>query len=302
MSFKQIECVVMVARLKSFTKAAQKLKMTQPALSQSINALEKQIGAPLFDRTIKPIGLTHAGEIYLSKANAIIDLYNDLNVQMRDVTGFQNGKLRLGFSQAGYHFIPDALSQFSKKFSNADIKVTQVFSMLHLEKMLLDGDIDIATLMLPLSSQELSYKVIKEEQTLIALPITHPLAQKMKMKKKTKGYPCISLTELKNEKFILPKETQRSRILFDKIFKKIGFEPNIFCETETYDIANSIVASGVGACFTLPQFIKEDKQDKLMLFSIDEPLLTRTVVLAYKKDKSLSRIAYEFLTIAKSTT
>ncbi|AOO64678.1 LysR-type transcriptional regulator [Sulfurospirillum halorespirans DSM 13726] len=288
----------MVAKLKSFTKAAQKLKIAQPSLSQSINILEKQIGVPLFDRSTTPISLTHAGEIYLSKANAIIELYNDLNVQMRDVTGFENGKLRLGFSQTGYHFIPDALSKFYKKFPNADIKVSQVFSTLKLEKMLLDGDVDIATLILPLHSEGLSYKVIKEEQALLALPISHPLAQKVK--KRIKGYPMISLRDLKNEKFILPKDTQRSRPIYDKIFKEAGFEPNIFCETETFDIANSIVASGIGACFTVPQFIKEDKQDKLLLFSIDEPLLTRTVVLAYREDKRLSKIAHEFLSIAKN--
>lgn len=298
MSMKQIECVVMVAKLKSFTKAAQKLKIAQPSLSQSINILEKQIGVPLFDRTTTPISLTHAGEIYIAKASSIIELYNDLNVQMRDVTGFENGKLRLGFSQTGYHFIPEALPLFYKKFPNADIKITQVFSTLNLEKMLIDGDVDIATLILPLHSDELGYKILKEENACLALPSTHPLAQKSK--KRSKGYPTILLSELKNEKFILPKGTQRSRPIFDQIFKKAGFEPNILCETETFDIANSIVASGIGACFTLPQFIKEDKKDKIMLFNIDEPLLERTVVLAYKKEKRLSRIAQEFLAIAKS--
>lgn len=298
MSFKQIECVVMVAKLKSFTKAAQKLKIAQPSLSQSINILEKHLGVPLFDRSTTPISLTHAGEIYLSKANAIIDLYNDLNVQMRDVTGFENGKLRLGITQTGYHFIHDALSTFYKKFPKTDLHITQVFSTLNLKKMLLDGDIDIGTLILPLNTDELAYKILKEEQVCLALPITHPFAQKVK--KRSKGYPSISLNDLQNEKFILPKDTQRSRSIFDTIFKKAGFEPNVFCETETFDIANSIVASGIGACFTLPQFIKEDKQDQLMLFSLDEPLMTRTVVLAYRKDKSLSRIAHEFLAIAKN--
>lgn len=299
MSFKQIECVVMVAKLKSFTKAANKLKIAQPSLSQSINSLEKQIGVPLFDRSTTPISLTHAGEIYVAKASSIIDLYSDLNIQMRDVTGFGNGKLRLGFSQTGYHFIPEALSLFCKKFPKADLQVSQIFSTLKLEKMLLDGDIDIATLMLPLSTNELEYKIIKQDKALLALPITHPLAQKAK--KKAKGYPNIALSELSQEKFILPKNSQRSRPLYDQIFKNAGFEPIIFCETETFDIANSIVASGIGACFTLPQFIKEDKADKIMLFNIDEPLLERTAVLAYRKDKRLSKIAYEFLSIVKNT-
>ena len=298
MSLKQIECVIMVAKLKSFTKAANKLKIAQPSLSQSINTVEKQLGVPLFDRSTTPISLTHAGEIYISKANAIIEMYHDLNVQMRDVTGFENGKLRLGITQTGYHFIQEALPIFYKKFPNTELSITQVFSTLNLKKMLLDGDVDLATLMLPLNDDELNYKIIKEDQALLALPITHPLAQKTK--KRVKGYPSISLSELKNEKFILPKGTQRSRAIYDTIFKKAGIEPMVFCETETFDIANSIVASGIGACFTLPQFIKEDKADKLMLFNVEEPLLERTAVLAYRKDKRLSRIAHEFLLIAKS--
>lgn len=297
MSLKQIECVVMAAKLKSFTKAAHKLKIAQPSLSQSINTVEKQLGVPLFDRSTNPISLTHAGEVYITKANSIIELYNDLNVQMRDVSGFQSGKLRLGITQTGYHFIEDALSTFYKKFPNTSLTIIQVFSTLSLQKMLLDGDIDLATLILPLNTEELNYKIIQEEQVCLALPISHPIAQKTK--RRAKGFPLISLAEVKNEKFILPKDTQRSRPIYNAIFKKAGFEPKVFCETETFDIANSIVASGIGACFTLPQFIKEDKKDKIMLFNIDEPLLNRTIVLAYRKDKSLSRIAYEFLSISK---
>lgn len=293
-----MECVVLAAKMKSFTKAANKLKIAQPSLSQSIHTLEKQLGVHLFDRSTTPISLTQAGEVYVDRANAIMDLYDDLNVQMRDITGFATGKLRLGFSQTGYLFVPDALFQLCKKFPNADIRVSQVYSTLKLEKMLLDGDIDIGTLVLPLNSQELSYKVIKEERNLLALPISHPIAQKAK--KRAKGYPSISLSELKNEKFIFPNDTQRSRPIFDKMFEKAGFKPNVFCETETFDIATSIVASGIGVCFTLPQFISESSRSKIMLFDVNEPLLLRTIVLAYRKDKRLSKIAQAFLSIAKN--
>ncbi len=297
-SLKQMECVVAVAKLRSFTKAAAKLKVAQPSLSQSIQAVEKQVGVPLFDRSTFPITLTHAGEVYVAKANAIIELYKDLNTQMCDVTGSDKGPLRLGFSQTGYQFIPTALAKFCKRFPCADLRVVQVFSTLKLEKMLSEGDIDIATLVLPLSSPEIDYKIIKEDQAFLALPITHPLSQKAI--REAQDSPSVSLEELKEERFILPKSTQRSRPIFDEIFRKAGFEPKIFCETETFDIANAIVASGVGACFTLPQFIKEDKQDKVVLFHVDEPLLARTVVLAYRKDKHLSKMACEFLTIARS--
>lgn len=296
MSLRQMEFAVKVAECKSFTKAANKLKVAQPSLSQSILNLENELKVTLFDRTNTPVSLTHAGEIYISKAKVILELLSELNGQIQNISGLSDEKIKIGFSQTGYSLLPDLLPNFCKRYPNADIKIVQIFSTLNIRKMLLDEEIDIGMLILPIDTQGLSYKVIKEEKALLALPITHPLATKFK--KAATEYPHISLSELKNEKFILPKGTQRSRSSFDEIFKNVGFEPNIFCETETFDIANSIVASGVGACFTLPQFIKEDKKEKIVLFDIDEPLLKRTLVLAYKKDKKLSRIEKEFLDIA----
>ena len=128
------------------------------------------------------------------------------------------------------------------------------------------------------------------------LPALHPFSLKYKNQDAK-----ISLKELKNEKFVLPKESQRSRTEIDLAFKKAGFTPKIFCETETFDIANSIVASGYGACFTIPQFIKEDKADKVRLFDIGEPTLAKTLILAYKEDKKLSKLAQEFIKIAKES-
>ncbi|MDA3042944.1 MULTISPECIES: LysR family transcriptional regulator substrate-binding protein [unclassified Campylobacter] len=106
--------------------------------------------------------------------------------------------------------------------------------------------------------------------------------------------PKISLGALKNERFILPNSNLRSRKGYNELFKKAGFEPKILCETETFDIANSIVASGGGACFTIPQMVKSDKASLIKLFELADAPDAKTLVLAYKKGKQLNRVEKEF--------
>ncbi|MBE3022793.1 MULTISPECIES: LysR family transcriptional regulator [Campylobacter] len=295
MNLRQMELVLKTAELKSFTKAANELKVPQPSLSQSILNLEKEIGMPLFNRTTNPVSLTHAGEIYCQKARLVFDILNDLNLELSEMGGAKSGKIRIGFSQNGYIMTPDVLPKFCKKFNKASIKILQVFSTLKIRKMLIDDEIDLGMLILPIDTEGLKYEIIKTQEMFLALPILHPLSQKYKGQKN----PKISLKDVKDEKFILPKQNQRSRILFDEIFKRANIKPEILCETETFDIANSIVASGVGACFTIPEFIKEDKKDKITLFDINEPSLNKTLILAYKEDKKPSNLMLEFIKMAK---
>ena len=296
MNLRQMELVLKVASEKSFTKAANALKVPQPSLSQSILNLEKEIGMPLFNRETNPVSLTNAGEIYLSKAKLVFDVLEDLNTELSELGGAKRGKIRIGFSQNGYNMIPEALPKFCKRFSGANIKVMQIFSTLKIRKMIIDDELDIGMLIMPIDTNGLKCEVIKTQDMFLVLPALHPFSLKYKNQDAK-----ILLKELKNEKFILPKESQRSRAEIDLAFKKAGFTPKIFCETETFDIANSIVASGYGACFTIPQFIKEDKADKVRLFDIGEPTLAKTLILAYKEDKKLSKLAQEFIKIAKES-
>ncbi len=297
-SLKQMECVVMVAKMQSFTKAATKLKIAQPSLSQSIHAVEKYFRTPLFNRGTIPITLTHAGEVYVSKANDILRLYKELENQMLDRAGLGKNHLRIGFEQKGCHLIPRAVALLCKKFPQVEVTALEVNSSIELEKMLLEGDLDVAALILPLASPGLDHQIIKSDQIFLALPRTHFRAQQSL----SRGDSCprISLEELREEKFILPSETQRGRIILDEFFKKAGFEPIIFCETETADAATSMVASGTGVYFVIPQWIKGENQEKIVLFELDGVFLQHTITLAYRKDKHLSKMACEFLTIARS--
>ena len=298
MGFRQLQYMLKVAEEQSFSKAAKKLNIAQPSLSQYILNLEKSVGITLFDRTKNPITLTHAGEVFVIKAKEILRINHELITQMEDMAGLRIGKVTLGISQTGAHFIPKVLASFYKKFPNVEIDMVETSSSEEMEKLLEEGVVDLATLILPLESELLSYEIIQEEELLVALPIHHPLVKSIKQPKE-RGYPSIALSALKEEKFILPKATQRSRQIFDTIFSEAGFTPHILCETKTMDTANAIVASGLGAGFTLSKIIRVEDKDKIALFTLNNALMKRTLVLAYKKEKYLPKIAHEFLSVAK---
>lgn len=295
MNFRHMQLFLKVAQLQSFTKAANELKIPQPSLSQSIFALENELKTTLFNRSTNPITLTEAGEIYLKKANLIKDMVSELDAEISALNKAKTGKIRIAFSQNGYNMIPNLLPQFCKRFSDADIKILQIFSTLKIKQMIYDDEIDLGMLILPIDTNYLKYEVIKSSNTFLALPALHELSLKFK----NKELPTIAISELKGEKFILPRSTQRSRLDIDLMFKKSGFVPKILCETETFDIANSIVASGVGATFTISELIKEDKKDKIKLFNIKDSKLDKTLAIVYKKDKKLSNLEIEFIKMAK---
>ena len=298
MGLRQLEYMIKVAEERSFSKAAKKLNIAQPSLSQYILNLEKSIGIALFDRTKTPISLTHAGEVFLKKAEEILRMNHELKTQMEDMAGLKIGKVTIGISQTGVYFISKVLARFRKKYPRVEIELLEASSSEEMEKWLQEGMVDLATLILPITSDVLSYEIIEEEKMMVSFPIHHPLVKEIRTKEK-QLYPSISLGLLKDEQFILPKPTQRSRLVFDTLFQEAGFIPNVLCETKTMDTANAIVASGLGIGFSLPQVIRAEDKDKLALFSLQSPLMTRTLVLAYKKEKYLPRIAHEFLSVAK---
>ena len=297
MNFKQMQIVIKVAEEKSFTKAARKLKISQPTLSKSILSLEKQLGVTLFNRSQSPISLTDAGEMYYKKTKSILEIYNDLMAQLNKYSNIKTrNSINIGISQFAYALMSDILPKIYKKFLSANIKIKQVNSTLEVKKMLLDGDIDIGFLVLPTNLDGLKYKAIKEQNMVLAMSKSHPLVQNFKaLIDKNKK---ISITDLRNEKFIIPNQVHKTCPTYNKIFKNFDFLPNIFCESDTLDITSDMIASNIGISFMLPQSIKESRKADIITFDIDEPLLKRTLVLAYKKDKKLSRIEKEFLDIA----
>ncbi|AQW83920.1 LysR family transcriptional regulator [Campylobacter pinnipediorum] len=289
MNIRQMEFVLQVAINKSFTKAAEKLNVSQPSLSQSILKLEETLGTQLFDRK-NNLNLTSVGKIYVEKARLILKLQNELNNKIVDLVKSNKQKLRIGFSKIAYKFSHKHIVKLHKKYPNSNIRIFQLNSLANARKELLNSNIDMAVMSVPIEFDDIVCKNICKEKTYLALSKSHRLAKNV-----TKKCPKINIQDLKDENFILPRDSYKSREYIDDFFIKHNFKPKIFCEVEFIDIAISLVALNKGVCFTTKIF----QNNNIKLFDIEDEMLDKTIVVAYKKDTKLPKLAKEFLELIK---
>lgn len=296
MDFHQLEYVIAIAEEKSISKAAKKLYISQPSLSQYIIRLENNLGVKLFDRTASSINLTFAGEQYLKTAKSILNLNKQLKMELSDIAGSKKGRLTIGIpNQAGRHILPLILPQFHRRFPQIEIDIEEDVTM-QLEEMLINGKIDIAILNLPIQHDKFLYETISVERIFLVAPENHSICSKVGSENQHElHFSC-----LQNENFIISKQGQRMRLIEDEIFQRAQFKPNIILEIENLDTAHRIAAAGMGFTFVPENVIwllNTNKYDNYFL--IDD--MTFTLVIAYRPGEYLSKATREFITIAKET-
>ena len=177
MDFRKLQYMLKVAEEKSFSKAAQKLYIAQPSLSQYIQKLEQQLGVQLFDRSTNPLRLTYAGELYAETAKNILNLKDQLTNQMEDISNFKKGRLTIGLSAfRSTYVIPKILPLFHERFPGIDIVLMEGNSV-KLEDLAIKGITDISIMTLPIKENFFSYEPIFIEKILLAIPMQHPASK-----------------------------------------------------------------------------------------------------------------------------
>ncbi len=191
MEVDQLRYFLKIADSGSYTRAAEELGITQPALSRSIQKLESELGRPVFERTMKSIRLTETGELLQPRARQILDIINDTKMQVRD--DGQSGTVRIGaIPTVAPYYLPSLLKSFSSKFPNAQV-IVQEDTTEHLLKKCTQGDIDAALIALPIQAQYLDILELFDEELLIVLPADHRLAEK----------PKLTFKDIEDEPFVL---------------------------------------------------------------------------------------------------
>ncbi|MBK5242223.1 LysR family transcriptional regulator [Clostridium sp.] len=307
MEFRQLQYMLKVAEEKSFSKAAQKLYIAQPSLSQYIQKLEQQLGVKLFDRSTNPLRLTYAGELYAETAKKILNLNVQLSNQMEDISNFKKGRLTIGLSPfRSAYIIPKILPLFHEKFPGIDVVLVEGNSV-KLEDLAVKGITDISIMTLPIKENLFSYEPIFRENILLAIPPKHPVCKKSLTNHHAQQHaaadhkhPEISLHELRDESFILLKQHQKLHQIAISLCNQARFTPKIILESESIEATHALVSSGMGIAF-IPDSITLFPQTPItpVYFLIKDLETTRTLIVAYIKKRYLSRAAKEFITIMK---
>lgn len=194
MEIEQLQQFLKVAELGNFTRAAECLAISQPALSRSIARLEEALGQPLFERQSRKVTLTDAGQLLLPRAHRIVALVEDTKAEISD--DGESGRIRLGaIPTIAPFFLPEMLSPFAESFPKAHLTV-QEDTTDNLLRRCQQGEIDLAILALPISAKHLEIESLFDEELLLVLPVDHPLCAKKLIKlTDVEPYPFILLDE-----------------------------------------------------------------------------------------------------------
>lgn len=294
MDFHQLEYVMAIAEKKSFSKAAKKLYISQPSLSQYIMRLEEQLGIKLFDRTTNPPILTFAGEKYLEAAKNILDLKKQLSRELDDIADSKKGRLIIGIPIPTERYIlPLVLPEFHKRFPEIEI-VIEGHSAIKLEEMLVAGKVDIAVLHLPIQDKRIVYEPISVEKVFLVAPPESNIHSIIGIERQDQ----FDFSNLQNEKFILLQQGRRMRFIADEIFKRAQFEPNILFEVRNLDTAYRLAIAGMGFTLVPESVIRLLNTNQYQnYFLVDN--IAFTLALAYRKGEYLTKATRAFMTITK---
>jgi DNA-binding transcriptional LysR family regulator len=242
MDIRSMACFVAVAEELHFRRAAERLHLTQPSLSQRIRALEYEIGTDLFIRDRRTVALTPAGQAFLGPARRAIENATIAREHaLRAVRG-EVGRLRLGFTViAFYGILPEAVRAFRQHYPNVDIELIEMNSP-SLEVALTSGAIDLAVLHPPIANPELlRTSALPPERLVLALPSSHRLAAEQN----------IRVADLADEPLLIaPRSIGRS--IYDRMiahFQAADVSPRIVQEVTPMTTLTGLVAAGVGMGF-----------------------------------------------------
>ena len=267
--------VLAVAEHENFSLAAQACHVGQPALSQQIAKLEKQLGVALFHRNSRGATLTQAGEEFVNRAREILHLSDALESEMSFYAGLRRGALDLGIitSLQCINF-GGLLSAFCANYPDISVNIIQNGTH-NLARQLSERKLDLAFLNKPLNGLPTGLEFLKlgEDIYHLAVPDNHPLA----------GRHEVSLSELKNERFIFHQTGQVAAELSLKACREAGFEPNIVCRCGSPTTGLYMVQGGLGIALLPSEEFKSRSLDGIVELNLKETIL-KEVGVAWRKD------------------
>ena len=291
MELRQLRYLVALADEQHFTRAAARVHVAQPALSQQIRRLEQEIGLPLVVRTTRRVRLTEAGEVLVARARRVLAEVDAAHADLSDLAGVRSGRIVIGAMQSlGPLDLSALLSAFHGRHPGVDLTVREEVSD-PLLRMVRDDAIDLAFLSLAETERhsDLATQPMVIESLVAVLAADHPLA----------GRTRVRLADLKDERFITFREGAGLRRILLGAAAEAGFEPQIAFESNNVLRGRSLAARGLGVTI-VPKSDAISPGPPVAVVPVEQPSLARDVTLVWRRDRHHSPAAQAFLDLVAS--
>jgi DNA-binding transcriptional LysR family regulator len=282
MELHQLRYFVTVVREGTFTKAAERLYITQPSLSEQIRKLETELGSPLFDRLGRSLALTSAGEAFLPHAQRVLFEVELARQRIQEVQGLRRGRISIGvLPSAAARLLPTFLAEFRHRYPGVEMVLREENVSSEFEDLVHEGELDLAIIRLPRRRPDLEARRLIREPMVLVVPPGHRLG----------GRRSVVLAELAPEPFVVMKDGYGLRELLVTMCEASGFQPRVAVETSQLGSVLGLVLAGLGVT-VLPRMAAEPAVKRIR---IRDPHAFRELGVVWRQGQPLAPATSVFL-------
>ena len=288
MELEQLRQFLLVAETQNFTRAAEQIGLSQPALSRSIARLEEELGQPVFERQTRKVVLTDAGQLLQSRAQQILAIVEDTMAEISD--DGESGRIRLAaIPTIAPYYLPELLQRFAEQHPKAQVTV-QEDTTDNLLKRSTQGEIDLAIVALPITAKYLEVETIFEEELYLVLAPDHPLAEKKQ----------IRMADIEQLPFVLLDEAHCLSDNIQTFCRQRSFHPVSVERTSQLATVQELVSLNHGVSMVPAMAVDVDESDRRVYRSIAGTRPTRTLAMVWNPYRFQSRLMEKFKTLVRT--
>jgi DNA-binding transcriptional LysR family regulator len=284
LTLRQLKVFEAVARHLNYTRAAEELFLTQPAVSMQVKQLEESLGLSLFEQLGKRIHLTEAGQEVLGYARVVTQQLDELESVLNRIKGLSGGRLRISVATTANYFIPTLLGTFSRRYPDVTVSL-DVTNRETLLRQLGENTVDLVIMGQPPAEADVEAEPFMDNPLVIVAPTGHPLASQKK----------IPLTRLQDEVFLVREPGSGTRIAMERFFNERGMKLKTGMEVGSNEAIKQSVQAGLGLGLLSRATIEQELALKRLveLDVADFPIM-RHWFIVHRKGKRLSAAAEAF--------
>ena len=299
--FKSKEYILAIVREGGFSRAAEKLYISQPSLSATVKRVEERLSMPIFDRSTAPITLTEVGKEYVRRAMEIEEVERDFELYISDRTGLSVGEVRIGGSSLfSSSVLPRMIAVFNEKYPRVSVKIFEnnTKDLMH---DLAEGSLDIVIDNAVIKNENISSVCYTSEMILLAVPtrltVSEELtglsfsAEDIKAGLHLRDARTVNIREFSSLPFILLHSENDTGKRAEKIFRKHRIAPQVLFRLDQQMTAYNVCASGMGITFISDTLVKSlAGREDVRYYRLSDSEIMRNIYL-YQKKKSYHSIA-----------
>ena len=283
-TFRQLESFAAVARHRSFSKAAEELHLTQPAVSLQVRQIAESVGLPLFEQAGRALVLTEAGEETLQMARALDDVWTSFEAAIADLKGLKRGRLRVALVTTAKYFLPRLVGDFCRRHPDVHVEL-EVADRDHIVARMRANQDDFYVMVYPPEDLQLKTYPLVDNELVVIAPLGHWGAGRR-----------LQLAELGGERFIFRETGSGSRKMIDNHLAKLAIRLDIRLTVSSNEAIRELVASGAGLAVLSRQALTADPgQQELCILDVEGFPLRQPWLIVHRKSKRLSVPARAFL-------